>query len=212
MEPLQRLRSSILPLASCVREVEAVVEAFIQELAEITLPEGEDNVPTSDLEVAEMEENLRRVLNENQGLVSFIEPICRSSDKSAGLRPHGALPLVVMTPDDILAELQVIRNRSRNAETTERVQTEDFIRQIAARYVASSLSPCFHSFLSILGPYIPLYLIFMSIHLCTLRLLLRFHQQLKTWNHVSGRQRENCKESQIQSKKNSKIVLQRIAT
>lgn len=121
-----------------------MVEAFIQELADITLPEGEDNVPTS--EDAKMEENVRRVLNENQGLVSCTEPIYHSSDKNIGLRPHGALPLVVMTPDDILAELKGIRYRSRNAEATERIQTEDFIRQIAARYVASLLYSLFSFF------------------------------------------------------------------
>jgi hypothetical protein len=63
------LRSSILPLVSSIRELEAVVEAFIEELADIALPKSDDDNLTSDLEDTEMEENMKRVLFGNQSQV-----------------------------------------------------------------------------------------------------------------------------------------------
>lgn len=113
-----------------------MIEAFIEELADIALPEADDNDPTSESEDSEMEANLRRVLSQNQGGL-FSEWVYHLSDKNVDLRPPGALPLVLMTQDDILAELQEIRNRTRNVEATERARTEAVIQQAAARYVAS---------------------------------------------------------------------------
>lgn len=80
VQPLESLQSSILPLVSCIREVEAVVEAFIEELEEIPLPEADSNSPTLILEDFEMEESLRRVLKDNQGLV-LLEWMYDFSDK-----------------------------------------------------------------------------------------------------------------------------------
>ncbi len=124
----------ILPLVSSTREVEAVVEAFIEELADIALLEGDDRNQTWDLEDTELEENLRRVLIENQGLVSS-DLLYHPSDRNAGTQLPGAFPLALMTRERILAELQEIRNRARDIEPTERARTEDIIRQAALRYV-----------------------------------------------------------------------------
>ena len=44
-----------------------MVEAFIEELAAITLLKADDSNLSSDLEDADMEENLKRVLFGNQG-------------------------------------------------------------------------------------------------------------------------------------------------
>lgn len=120
---------------SSTQEVEAVVEAFIEELADIALPEGDDRNRAWDLEDTELVENLRRVLIENQGLV-LSELLYHSSDENVGTRSPGAIPLALMTRETTLAELQGIRNRTRNVEPTERACTEEIIRQAAVRYVS----------------------------------------------------------------------------
>lgn len=196
---------------SSTREVEAVVEGFIEELADIALlPEGDDDRnQTWDLEDTELEENLRRVLIENQGRVSS-ELLYQPSDRNAGTQSPGALPLALMTREKILEELQGILNRARNIEPTERARTEDIIRQAAVRYVSLCDVQVISS--SSLGPYTLLYLVFTSIRLCTPRPLGHFHQLHKIWKRVPGRKRENCSRLQIQLKKTSKALLRGTVT
>ena len=74
LQPLRSLHKVIFTLVNCIQEGEAVVEAFVEELEDVKLPEMEnDNVVVPDSKDAtEIERELKRVLIENQGMCTAL--------------------------------------------------------------------------------------------------------------------------------------------
>ncbi|KDR73590.1 hypothetical protein GALMADRAFT_142063 [Galerina marginata CBS 339.88] len=107
--PLEQMHSSLSRLARCVQDAEAVLEALAEELGEIHL---HDRNTSSGYQEEELERQLKYTLGDLKDL-----------------RPTGAAPMLLLTQDDVLAELRSLVMRAAALETSERAWADDLVHK-----------------------------------------------------------------------------------
>jgi hypothetical protein len=157
LAPLEKVYSSLSRLARCVQEADAILEAYAEELGDIYLTgpqskEKEDQKQRNPIAEeaqdkandVEMEQRLRDVLNDCKGIYPSL-----SADESgssvinlcSGLRPVDAGPLVLLTREDILAELSSLKARSARVEGSERAWADTVTQKYSIRCVPRLVVP-----------------------------------------------------------------------